>query len=109
MNQILITKTNDANYSNYLYNSINFTHKNLENKKKYFIVFLFSISICAIILFYFLYLCFFRLNEQNRTILLKERYNINTLYSNNTNYKTLKLSNDITIIGLIYIHKINIT
>ena len=29
MNQILITKTKDTNYSNYLYNSNNFTYKKL--------------------------------------------------------------------------------
>lgn len=109
MNQILITKSNDTDYSNFLYNSNYFTYKKLENKKKYFIVFLLSIIICTIILFYFFYLCFLRLNEQNKTNLIQERYNINTLYSTNTNYKTLRLSNDISIIGLIDIPKINIS
>ena len=109
MNQILITKTTDTNYYNYLYNSNDFTLKKLKNAKKYFIIFLFSIIVCIIILFYFLYLWFLKLNTQNKTSLVKERYNINTLYSTNTNYNVLKLSNDISIIGLIDIPKINVS
>ena len=109
MNQILITKNENINYSNYLYNTDAFIYKEIKSKQKYFIVFLFSIIISIIILIYFICSFFYKLNEQNQTNLLKEKYNINTLYSANRNYDTLKLSNDISIIGLIEIPDINVS
>ena len=109
MNQILITKNENINYSNYLYNTDAFIYKEIKSKQKYFIVFLFSIIISIIILIYFICSFFYKLNEQNQTNLLKEKYNINTLYSANHNYDTLKLSNDISIIGLIEIPDINVS
>lgn len=109
MNQILITKNEDNNYYNYLYNTNAFIYKKIKNKKKYFVIFLISIIICTIILFYFLFSFFKRLNEQNETNILREKYNINTLYSTNNDYTALKLSNNISIIGLIEIPKINVS
>lgn len=109
MNQILATKNENINYSNYLYNTNAFIAKENKSKKKYFVVFLFSIIIGIIILIYFMFSFFKRLNEQNQTNILKEKYNINTLYSTNNDYDTLKLSNDISIIGLIEIPNINIS
>ena len=109
MNQILITKNENINYSNYLYNTDVFIYKENKKQKKYFIVFLLSIIIGIIILIYFICSFFYKLNEQNQTNLLKEKYNINTLYSANRNYDTLKLSNDISIIGLIEIPDINVS
>lgn len=109
MNQILITKNEDTNYYNYLYNTNAFIYQKNRNKKKYFIIFLFSIIICTIILIYFIISFSKRSNEQTKTTLLKEKYNINTLYSSTNNYNALKLSNNISIIGLIEIPKINIS
>lgn len=109
MNQILITKNEDINYYNYLYNTNTLIYKKNKTKKIYLIIFLISIIICIMILIYFIFSFFKRENNQNQTNILKEKYNINTLYSTNSNYKALKLSNNISIIGLIEIPKINIS
>lgn len=109
MNQILITKNNDINYDAFLYNSNYLINKKIENKKKYLIIFLISIIIGIIILIYFIFSFFKKINEQNQTNILKEKYNINSLYSTTNEYSALKLSNDISIIGLIEIPKINIS
>lgn len=109
MNQILITKSNNINYNNYLYSTDALLAQKNNYRKQYFIVLFVSISICIIILFYFLYSYFIRLNQQSETNILKEKYNISTLYSTNNYSTVLKLSNDISIIGLIDIPKINIT
>lgn len=97
MNQILITKKNI------------FFYKNSKNKKIYLIIFIISISICTIILFYLLYSFFSKLKQKEKTNILKSKYNISTLYSSNIKYTSLKLSSDISIIGLIEIPKINIS
>lgn len=102
MNQILVTKNN-----NYFYN--NLYYENKINKKNYLIVFIISISICMIILFYLLYSFFSKLNQKEKTDILMNKYNISTLYSTNTEYNALKLSNNISIVGLIEIPKINIS
>ena len=109
MNQILITESKNNSYYKYLYNTDSLTSKKNKNKKRYFVIFLFSIIICTIIIFYFLFSLFKRFSDQNQTNLLKEKYNINTLYSTNNNYTSLKLSNDISIIGLIDIPKLDIS
>lgn len=109
MNQILITETENTNYYKYLYNTRLFNDKKNKKQKKYFTIFIFSIIICSIIIFYFLFSFLKRLNDQNKTNLLREKYNINTLYSSNNNYTSLKLSNDISIIGLIDIPKLDIS
>ena len=109
MNQILITESKNNSHYKYLYNTDSLTSKKNKNKKRYFVIFLFSIIICTIIIFYFLFSLFKRFSDQNQTNLLKEKYNINTLYSTNNNYTSLKLSNDISIIGLIDIPKLDIS
>lgn len=109
MNQILITKNEDINYYNYLYNTNMFIYKKNKTKKIYLIIFLISIIICIIILIYFIFSFSKRENDLSKTNILKEKYNINTLYSTNNNYNALKLSNNISIIGLIEIPKINIS
>lgn len=109
MNQILITKNEDINYYNYLYNTNTFICKKNRNKKIYLIIFFISIIICIIILIYFIFSFFKKEKDKIQTNILKEKYNINTLYSTNNNYSTLKLSNNISIIGLIEIPKINIS
>ena len=82
---------------------------NSKNKRIYFYLFFISISICIILLLYFLYSNFSRINEAKKTNLLKSKYNISTLFPSNYNYSSLKLSNNIYIIGSIEIPKINIS
>lgn len=103
MNQILET----YDYNNYFYKNIILTNK--KSKKKYIIIFSFSTIICIIILFFLLYSYFSKLNERKKTNVLKERYQVNTLYSSNNQYNAIKLSNDISIIGLIEIPTIDIS
>lgn len=79
------------------------------NYKKYLSLFFFSISSCIIIIIYFIFSYFIKLNNINATNLLKSTYTINTLYGLNNNYTRLKFSNNIYIIGLIEIPKINIS
>lgn len=102
MNQILNTE-----YNHCIYNNI--TIQKQQKRKRYFFILCFSISICIMILFYLIYSFFFRIQENNKTIILKNKYNISTLYPLNNNYSVLKLSNDISIIGLIEIPKLNIS
>lgn len=105
MNQILVTR-NDKLYNNLIHYEI---YKNNKNKKNYLIILIISISICMIILIYLLYSFFSKLKQKKQTEILKNRYNISTLYSANNEYNAIKLSNDISIIGLIEIPKINIS
>lgn len=102
MNQILITKNKKNLYTN-------LAIENKNKKKTFYIIFLISISICIIILFYLLFSLFSKIKQRNKTFQLRNQYNITTLYSNNSNYNAIKLSNDISIIGLIEIPKINIS
>ena len=95
MNQILVID------NNLIYNR--------KGKKIYLYLFSISIAICSILLFYFLYSHFIRELETRKTNLLKSKYNISMLFSSNTNYSILKLSNNISIIGSIEIPKINIS
>lgn len=97
MNQILVT------HDNTIYN------KRYKYKKVYLCLFFTFVSICITILFYLFYSYFIRLNETQKTNLLKNKYNINALYASNTNYTALRLSNDISMIGSIEIPKINIS
>lgn len=104
MNQILLTKEN-----RYFYESTTFLNKKL--KKKYLFIFFISIIFCIIILFYLLYSYFSKLNDRKKTNIIKEKYKVSTLYSttNNNNYNAIKLSDNISIIGLIEIPSINIS
>lgn len=99
MNQILVTDNN-----HYFNNNFNY-----KNKKTYLIIFCISISICITILFYLTYSFFDQSKQNKKTKMLKNKYNIITLYSNNISPDTLQLSNDISIVGLIEIPKINIS
>lgn len=102
MNQILVTKDN-----NYFYKDIILSKKKI--KKKYLFIFFISIIICIIILFYLLYSYFSKLNENKKTNAIKEKYQVTALYSSNNNYDAIKLSDNISIIGLIEIPSINIS
>jgi len=97
MNQIL-TINKSSIYSNYY-----------KSKKRYFFIFYLSISICTLLLFFFLFTLSNRLNELKNTSLLKNKYKIITLYSSADNPTVLKLSNNLSIIGSIDIPKINIS
>ena len=102
MNQILVTEDN-----NYFYKDIILSKKKI--KKKYLFIFFISIIICIIILFYLLYSYFSKLNESKKTNSIKEKYQVTALYSSNNNYDAIKLSDNISIIGLIEIPSINIS
>lgn len=102
MNQILITDNNHY----FLKDS---TIINQENKRKYLFVFFLSTSICIILIFYLLYSYFAKLSQRKQTNMLKNKYNITTLYTPNEQYSSLKLSNNISIIGLIEIPSINVS
>lgn len=106
MNQILITKDCNINSFEHLYD---FKLPILKKERKYLFIFLLSLIFSFILSFFFLHSIFTRLNHSNQTFLLKEKYAISTLYNTNTNSNIFKLSNNISIIGLIDIPQINIS
>ena len=102
MNQILITEDKSYYYKNILL-------KNKNIRRKYLFIFFISIIICIILLLYVFYSYILKLNEKKKTNTIKNKYNITTLYSSNNSYNTIKLSNNIEIIGLLEIPSINIS
>jgi len=98
MNQILVINDNTFCSS-----------KNFRNNKLYFYLFFISIITTILLLLYFFFNYCSLLAATHTTHLLKSKYNIGTLYPSSTNYTTLKLTNNISIIGLIEIPKINIS
>ena len=102
MNQILVTIDNNLIFNN-------LTNNTNKKKNKYFIIFIFSISIGLIISFYLLFSYFSKQKEKEKTLDLKNKYSINTLYSESSSYEAIKLSDSISIIGLIEIPKISIS
>ena len=84
-------------------------NQNLKNNKFYLYLFFISIISSVLVLLYFCSTYYTRLTQNYKTNLLKNKYNISTLYSLNTSYTTLKFSNNISIIGSIAIPKINIS
>lgn len=107
MNQILITKNSEKKSYNYLYTNYSFIYS--KKQKKYFCIFLISIIICVIAIIYLFFSSYYRLKDLNKTNILKQKYNIIKLYSTNTNYTTIKISENINIIGLLEIPKINLS
>ena len=103
MNQILITN------NNYYENKIPINTNNNKYNKKYFFVFSVSIIVSIAITFYLLFSYFFKIKRQKETNLLKDKYIVTTLYNTNNNYTAFKLSENISIIGLIDIPKLNIS
>ena len=100
MNQILLT-------NDYLYLE---TQNILEpKKKKFLVIFYLSIIICILVLIYLLYSYFSITNEKKQTSIIKDKYQITSLYSSSNNYTAIKLSDNISIIGLIEIPSINIS
>jgi len=106
MNQILETRDNYYFYKNMILTKKKYREK---YREKYIIIFSFSIIICIIILFYLLYSYFSKLSEIKKTNILQESYKVSTLYSSNNQYNAIRLSNNITIIGLIEIPTIDIS
>jgi len=102
MNQILVTKN-----KYYFYDDFSTVKK--INKKNYLFVFYLSIIICIIIVFYLLYSYFTKLAEQKKSNFIKDKYNLTTLYSSNSQYTAIKLSDDIGIIGLLEIPSIDVS
>lgn len=102
MNQILITNDN--------YN-ISKTKILIIGKRKkiYLFVFFISIIICVLLSINLIQSYFLDLKEIKKTNIIKDKYEITTLYSSDNNYSAIKLSNDISIIGLIEIPSINIS
>ena len=98
MNQILVVN-----------NNINYTKNLLIKNKFYLFLFFFSISIGIVLSFNFIYSHFNRISNLQETNMLKNKYNIGILYTNNTNYTSLTVSNNISVIGSIEITKINIS
>lgn len=102
MNQILVTDDNNLIFNNFIeYSS--------KKKQNYFLIFISSISIGLIISFYLLFSYISKLKEKEKTLNLKNKYSINTLYSTTNSYDAIKLSDSISIIGLIEIPKISIS
>lgn len=78
-------------------------------KKNFLIFFIFSVSICIILLFYLFFSFIIRKHQEQETLLLKEKYNLSSLYPSIQNSDTLSLSDTISIIGLIEIPSIHIS
>ena len=100
MNQILLT--NDYSY---------LENENIlePKKKKFLIIFYLSIIICILVLIYLLYSYFSIINKKRQTSIIKDKYKITSLYSSSNNFSAIKLSDNISIIGLIEIPSINIS
>ena len=84
-------------------------NKSFKHRKYYLLLFLISISIGMILSYYLLHCHFLRLSDIKKTNILRNKYNINTLYSSKNNYSTIEILNDVSIIGLIEIPKINVS
>lgn len=102
MNQILIT--NEKNYLDYSYEN-----QNKKYKKSYLLALIISLSLSFIILFYLILSSFIQLNQNQKTNNIKDKYSIASLYLKSNNYTAVKLSNNISIIGLIEIPKLDIS
>ncbi len=100
VNQILFVKNN--------YNDMDFFIQK-SNKRNYKLIFSISISIVFILIFYLLFSYFGKLIQKERTDKLIDKYHITSLYSSNNHYDAIKLSNEISIIGLIEIPAINLS
>lgn len=87
---------------------VNFKSKNTKYKNLY--LFIFNISICISIIIIINLFCshLMKINSLKISSLLKNKYNISTLYSSNNNFTSLKLYDDIYTIGSIKIPKINV-
>lgn len=108
MNQILYNKyNNDFEKQDYFY----FKNNQFLKRKKiiYLSVFVFFIISIFIIFCYIIYNKYnLYLDNKNSDNLLSS-YNVSSLYSSSNYYTSIQLSNNLSIIGLIEIPKINIS
>lgn len=93
----------------YVFNDISNSYKTRKNKQFYLFLFFIFITICILSLFYLLHSYYVRIYNAQKTNTLKNKFNISTLYASSNNYTTIKLLDEISIIGLIEIPKINIS
>lgn len=100
MNQILFCEPNNSSLIN-----------KFQIRKKYFYltVFIFSLLLFFLLFIYVIYSRYKIYKSHSFSNKLLSQYNINTLYTFQTHQKTIQLSNDINIIGLIEIPKLNIS
>lgn len=104
MNQILFNY--DFNEENDKKSKLYF----LKNKKRlYFSIFTVSIITMIILSIYKVYNKYIIYKKNSNSNEILNTYNISTLYSSDSNYTAISLSNNISIIGLIEIPKINIS
>ena len=102
MNQILETNTSvPLNYHSYLAKK--------SPSKIYLFIFIFSFTIIAIIICYLFFSYFQKIKQNQKTSFLKNQYNVLSLYHANSHYDIVKLSENISIIGLIEIPSIQIS
>lgn len=103
MNQILFSFNDNGN-------QIKLKNEKILNRKNFYLYILISLIILIIIIFsLIIYNKYSIYKKSNDTEKVLSAYNISTLYSSSNTYSAIELSNDIAIIGLIEIPKINIS
>lgn len=103
MNQILFSFNDNGN-------QIKLKSEKILNRKNFYLYILISLIILIIIIFsLIIYNKYSIYKKSNDTEKVLSAYNISTLYSSSNTYSAIELSNDIAIIGLIEIPKINIS
>lgn len=90
--------------------NVNIKHSFFKKRKNlYLSIFVFLIIIIFIIFIYIIYNKHAIYQKNKNANKMIDTYHISTLYSSDSNYESIKLSNNISIIGLIEIPKINIS
>ena len=103
MNQILFNFNDNGN-------QLKLKNKKIFNRKNFYLYILISLIILIIIIFsLIIYNKYSIYKKSNDTEKVLSTYNISTLYTSSNTYNAIELSNDIAIIGLIEIPKINIS
>ena len=89
----------------------NLIKKKIYSKKKniYLFVFIITLIIIFFIITYIIYNKYLIYKRNLELDYIRQTYNLFTLYNTSSNYSTVKLSNNIEIIGLIEIPKLNIS
>lgn len=104
MNQILFHDENNNQFN--VDEKYSFTKK---RRNLYFLIFIILIAIILIIFLYIIYNKYSIYQKNLETKKILNNYHLTALYSSNSDYDTIKLSNNISIIGLIEIPKLNIS
>ncbi len=100
MNQIIFV------YENKLFSK---NETSIRKKNIYLFIFIITLIIILFIITYIFYTKYFIYKKNIELKKIKQSYNISTLYNVSSSYSSIKLSNDIEIIGLIEIPKLNIS